>query len=236
MSKKALNQNSKYAQELIDFIEPDFNFNDKPIVRLKTRDDYSLKDKINQLQELKKKIYSIENCKIKSNSKNIVMGDGNIDSPIMLIGETPGEIEDLSGNSFDGEIGSLLKKMLLAINIDREKIYTTYSVNFRPPSDRKPTSQEIKRYSFYLKEHISIINPKIIFLMGSTAMEAVTGLNTKISNERGDWKEIILNNKTFPIIISFSPSYLIRYPENKKYSWEDLKKLRKKILDLNIVI
>ena len=72
--------------------------------------------------------------------------------------------------------------------------------------------------------------------MGSTAMEAVTGLNTKISNERGDWKEIILNNKTFPIIISFSPSYLIRYPENKKYSWEDLKKLRKKILDLNIVI
>ena len=236
MSKKALNQNSKYAQELIDFIEPDFNFNDKPIVRLKTRDDYSLKDKINQLQELKKKIYSIENCKIKSNSKNIVMGDGNIDSPIMLIGETPGEIEDLSGNSFDGEIGSLLKKMLLAINIDREKIYTTYSVNFRPPSDRKPTSQEIKRYSFYLKEHISIINPKIIFLMGSTAMEAVTGLNTKISNERGDWKEIILNNKTFPVIISFSPSYLIRYPENKKYSWEDLKKLRKKILDLNIVI
>ncbi len=236
MSKKALNQNSKYAQELIDFIEPDFNFNDKPIVRLKTRDDYSLKDKINQLQELKKKIYSIENCKIKSNSKNIVMGDGNIDSPIMLIGETPGEIEDLSGNSFDGEIGSLLKKMLLAINIDREKIYTTYSVNFRPPSDRKPTSQEIKRYSFFLKEHISIINPKIIFLMGSTAMEAVTGLNTKISNERGDWKEIILNNKTFPIIISFSPSYLIRYPENKKYSWEDLKKLRKKILDLNIVI
>ena len=215
MSKKALNQNSKYAQELIDFIEPDFNFNDKPIVRLKTRDDYSLKDKINQLQELKKKIYSIENCKIKSNSKNIVMGDGNIDSPIMLIGETPGEIEDLSGNSFDGEIGSLLKKMLLAINIDREKIYTTYSVNFRPPSDRKPTSQEIKRYSFFLKEHISIINPKIIFLMGSTAMEAVTGLNTKISNERGDWKEIILNNKTFPIIISFSPSYLIRYPKIK---------------------
>ena len=142
MSKKALNQNSKYAQELIDFIEPDFNFNDKPIVRLKTRDDYSLKDKINQLQELKKKIYSIENCKIKSNSKNIVMGDGNIDSPLMLIGETPGEIEDLSGNSFDGEIGSLLKKMLLAINIDREKIYTTYSVNFRPPQTVSPLAKK----------------------------------------------------------------------------------------------
>ena len=236
MSKKALNQNSKYAQELIDFIEPDFIFSDKPINRLKDLKNDSLEVKTKKLQELKKKINSIENCKIKNNSKNIVMGDGNINSPIMFIGETPGDIEDLSGYSFDGEIGSLLKKMLLAINIDREKIYTTYSVNFRPPSDRKPTSQEIKRYSVFLKEHISIINPKIIVLMGSTAMEAITGLNTKISDERGDWKEIILNNKTFPLIISFSPSYLIRYPENKKYSWEDLKKIRQKIIDLEINI
>ena len=236
MSKKALNQNSKYVQELIDFIEPDFIFNDKPINRLKTLNHDTSEDKIKKLQELKNKIYSIENCKIKNNSKNILMGDGNVNSPFMLIGETPGEIEDLSGYSFDGEIGSLLKKMLLAIGIDREKIYTTYSINFRPPSDRKPTSQEIKRYSIFLKEHISIINPKLIVLMGSTAMEAVTGLNTKISDERGDWKEIILNNKTFPLMISFSPSYLIRYPDNKKYSWEDLKKIRKKISELNIKI
>ena len=236
MSKKALNQNSKYVQELVDFIEPDFIFSDKPINRLKLSNNNIADDKMKKLQELKKKIYSIENCKIKNGSKNIVMGDGNINSPIMMIGETPGEIEDLSGYSFDGEIGSLLKKMLLAINIDRKKIYTTYSINFRPPSDRKPTSQEIKRYSIFVKEHISIIDPQILVLMGSTAMEAVTGLNNKISDERGDWKEIILNNKTFPLMISFSPSYLIRYPENKKYSWEDLKKIRQKILDLNIVI
>ena len=79
--------------------------------------------------------------------------------------------------------------MLLAINIKIKKIYTTYSINFRPPEDRKPTTQEIKRYSVFLKEHISIINPKIIILMGSTAMEAVTGLNNKISNERGNGKK-----------------------------------------------
>ena len=126
--------------------------------------------------------------------------------------------------------------MLLAINIKREKIYLTYSINFRPPEDRKPSSQEIKRYSIFLKEHISIIDPKILILMGSTAMEAVTGLNNKISNERGKWKEIILKNKTYPIMITFSPSYLIRFPENKKYSWEDLKKIRQKIKDLNIKI
>ena len=72
--------------------------------------------------------------------------------------------------------------------------------------------------------------------MGSTAMEAVTGLNTKISDERGNWKEIILKNKTFPLMITFSPSYLIRFPEYKKYSWDDLKKIRKKIQELNIKI
>ena len=72
--------------------------------------------------------------------------------------------------------------------------------------------------------------------MGSTAMEAVTGLNQKISNERGEWKEVILKNKTYPIMITFSPSYLIRFPEYKKYSWEDLKKIKKKIQDLNIKI
>ena len=164
------------------------------------------------------------------------MGDGNVNSSIMLIGETPGEIEDISGHSFQGEIGSLLKKMLLAINIKIEKIYITYSIKFRPPEDRKPTTQEIKRYSIFLKEHISIIDPKILILMGSTAMEAVTGLNKRISSERGKWKEIILKNKTIPLIITFSPSYLIRFPENKKYSWEDLKKINQKIDDLNIKI
>jgi uracil-DNA glycosylase len=72
--------------------------------------------------------------------------------------------------------------------------------------------------------------------MGSTAMEAVTNLNNKISDERGNWKEIILKNKTYPLMITYSPSYLIRFSENKKYSWEDLKKIRKKIEDLEINI
>ena len=126
--------------------------------------------------------------------------------------------------------------MLLAINIKKEKIYSTYAINFRPPEDRKPTSQEIKRYSVFLKEHISIIDPKILILFGSVAMESITGSGSKISNERGKWKEIILKNKTYSFIITFNPSYLIRFPENKKYSWEDLKKIKQKIKDLKIQI
>tara|TARA_B100001989_G_scaffold117310_1_gene82533 strand:+ start:13 stop:732 length:720 start_codon:yes stop_codon:yes gene_type:complete len=239
MSKKELNQNDKIKLDLIDTFEPDFIFNDKPLNRFKINNSNNAKnilDKAEKLSDLKKIINSIKSCDLKTNSKNLILGDGNANSPLMLIGEAPGAEEDLSCLAFQGEVGKLLKKMLIAINIKINDVYLTYSVNFRPPNDRKPTTQEIKRYSEFLKEHIAIIDPEIIILMGSTAMESLTGINNKISSERGDWKEVIIKDKNYPIMITFSPSYLIRFPENKKYSWEDLKKIRQKIKDLNIKI
>ena len=238
MTKKMINQKGKLDVELINTIEPNFIFKDKPINRFNTLEinNNNQVEKTELLKELKKQINSIENCNLKDNSQNLVLGDGNINSPIMLIGEAPGAEEDKSGTTFKGEVGELLDKMLLAIGIKRQNIYNGYAINFRPPEDRKPTSKEIKRYSFFLKEHVSIINPKIVILMGSTAMEAVTGINNKISSERGKWKEVILKNKTFPLMITFNPSYLIRFPENKKYSWIDLKEIKKKIDQLKIKI
>ena len=239
MIKKVINQKGKLDEQLIDIIEPNFVFKNKPINRfniIENTNDTDQTNKAELLEKLKKQINSIENCNLKDNSQNLILGDGNINSSIMLIGEAPGAEEDKTHTTFKGEVGELLNKMLLAIEIKRQNIYCSYAVNFRPPEDRKPTSQEIKRYSVFLKEHISIINPKIIILMGSSAMEAVTGINSKISSERGKWKEVILRNKTYPLIISFSPSYLIRFPENKKYSWEDLKKIKNKITEMKIVI
>jgi len=239
MTKKVINQKGKFDEELINTIEPNFVFKNEPINRFNSivsNENENQTDKADQLNTLKKQINSIENCNLKNNSQNIVLGDGNINSPIMLIGEAPGIEEDKSGTAFKGEIGELLNKMLLAIQIKIKNIYCSYAINFRPPEDRKPTSIEIKRYSVFLKEHISIINPKIVIVMGSSAMEAVTGINTKISSERGKWKEVILKNKTYPIMITFNPSYLIRFPENKKYSWEDLKRIKQKIQDLKIKI
>ena len=239
MTKRVINQNSKLTKELINTIESKFVFADKPLNRFNLNEkEYEIyhEDKKNLLIKLKKQLNSIENCKLKENSKNIVLGEGNLNSSIMLISEAPGLEEEKSGFPFKGEVGELLNKMLSAINIKRQNIYTSYAINFRPPEDRKPTSQEIKRYSVFLKEHISIINPKIIILMGSSAMEAVTGINSKISSERGKWQETMLKNKTYPVMISFNPSYLIRFPENKKYSWEDLKKIKKKITEMKIII
>ena len=236
MTKRSLNQNDKKVNKFIETIEPEYIFDNKPINRFKFDKNENTIDKIDRLLVLEKNITSIQDCNLKKDSKSLIMGNGEINSPIMIIGETPGELEEKSGKPFQGDVGILLEKMLIAINIRKERVYLTYSINFRPPEDRKPTSQEMKRYSVFLKEHISIIDPKILILMGSTAMETVTGLNTKISNERGQWKEIIIKNKTIPLLITYSPSYLIRFSENKKYSWEDLKKIKQKISDLNIKI
>ena len=245
MSKKVINQNANYDSELLNSVESNFIFEENPINRLKNTSDNLKKenrigegeiDKEKELIELKLQINSIHDCNLKNNSKKIVLGDGNIDSPIMLVGEAPGLEEDNAGLTFLGEIGALLNKMLNAINIKKENIYSTYAVNFRPPEDRKPTSAEIKRYSQFLQKQISIIKPKIIILMGSTAMESLTGLNNKISIERGKWKEVIVKNTSYNVIITFNPSYLLRVPENKKYSWEDLKMIKQKIVDLKLNI
>jgi uracil-DNA glycosylase family 4 len=243
MSKKVINQNTNYDSELLNSIESNFIFDENPINRLKNiaknlkkEDDVNQIDKEKELNELKLQINSINDCSLKDNSKKIVLGDGNINSPIMLVGEAPGVEEDNVGLTFLGDDGDLLNKMLIAINIKKENIYSTYAVNFRPPEDRKPTTTEIKRYSHFLQKQISIINPKIIILMGSSAMESLTGLNSKISIERGKWKEVIVKNTTYNVIITFNPSYLLKVPENKKYSWADLKKIRQKIDDLKLSI
>ena len=243
MSKKLINQNTNYDSELVDSIENNFIFDKNPINRLLNTNNNQKKDgnvnEIDKEEELKKlrlQINSIIDCDLKNNSKKIVLGDGNINSPLMLVGEAPGFEEDSSGLTFLGEVGDLLKKMLNAINIKKENIYSTYAVNFRTPEDRKPTPKEIKRYSQFLQKQISIIKPKLIILMGSTAMESLTGLNSKISIERGKWKEIIVQNTNYNVIITFNPSYLLRISENKKYSWEDLKKIKQKIIDLKLNI
>ena len=143
-----------FSKILINTIESKFIFADKPINRFNILETNKGNLQINKeelLKNLKDQINSIENCKLKENSNKIILGEGNINSPLMLVGESPGVEEEKLGVPFRGEVGELLNKMLLAINIKRQNIYTSYAINFRPPDDRKPTSTEIKRYSVFLK-------------------------------------------------------------------------------------
>ena len=234
MIKKHINQNDILNFELLNILDYSYIFNNEPIKRIKTKP--TLENSLSKLEDLKRKIEAIQDCDLKKNASKIVFGDGNIRSSIMIVGEGPGQKEDQLGKPFVGDAGTLLNKMLKAIKIEREKIYITNVVNYRPPNNRKPEKSEINRYSEYLKEHISIIDPQILILMGSTAMEALFGRNKKISKERGQWKEIIIKQKTYKSIITFHPAYLLRQPDQKKFSWEDLKIIHKKIDELNIEI
>ena len=233
MTKKQINQNDSYKNELLNSMDNEYIFESAPISRIKNK-IYNSEDKLKSLDELKNKIGSIEDCKLKENASNLVFSDGSIDSQIMIIGEGPGQKEDELSKPFVGDAGMLLNKMLKAININRKDIYITNVVNYRPPNNRKPEPNEILRYSNFLREHIAIINPKILILMGSTAMESLLGSKNKISKERGKWKEVIINNSTYLTMVTFHPAYLLRQADQKKYSWADLKLIRKKIDELEI--
>ena len=234
MIKKDINQNDILNSELLNIIDYNYIFDENPIKRIKTKP--TLENSKSRLKSLENKIKAIENCNLKKNASKIVFSDGSIQSPIMIVGEGPGQKEDELGKPFVGDAGNLLNKMLKAINIKRDKIYITNVVNYRPPNNRKPEPSEINRYSEFLKEHISIIDPKILILMGSTAMEAILGSNKRISKERGQWKEVIIKQKNFKTIVTFHPAYLLRKPDQKKFSWEDLKIIRKEIDQQNIEI
>ena len=228
------NQNDILNSELINSYDIEYVFNNKPINRIKTKPKVENKSKL--LENLKEKISNIDNCELKNHATQLVFSDGTSESQLMIVGEGPGQKEDELGKPFVGDAGMLLNKMLMAINIDRNKVYITNVVNYRPPNNRKPEPAEITRYSNYLREHISIIDPKILILMGSSAMEALFGSKIKISKERGAWKEVIVNQKTYLTIITFHPAYLLRQPDQKKYSWSDLKEVRKKADELDLKI
>ena len=152
----------------------------------------------------------------------------------MLIGEGPGYNEDLEGLPFVGRAGNLLDKMLASINLDRSNVYISNVVNFRPPENRKPTEIEIKRYLPFLEKHIEIIKPKILILLGSTAMNALIGDKFVISKVRGQWIEKKIGSVKLSIIVTFHPAFLMRQPAQKKMAWIDLKMIRDKKNKLKI--
>ena len=209
-------------------------YNNKAINRYK-KDNYEIpEDKSKSLDFLKKSIMNLKKCDLRKNAKNIVFSDGNPKSKIMLIGEAPGANEDDEGLPFVGRAGMLLDKMLTAINLDRKKVYISNIINYRPPENRRPTDEEIKRYLPFITKHIEIINPKILVLLGSTAMNALIGNDVVISKMRGKWIEKEFGNCKTSVIITFHPAFLMRQPAQKKMSWIDLKMIREKKNKLNI--
>jgi len=227
------NSKSKFYHKLIN---NEVVYNNNSISRYKKNNSKNgnSDSRLKQLNMLKEKISSIRNCDLKKNAKNLVFSDGNPFAKIMIIGEGPGANEDKEGKPFVGRAGKLLDKMLEAIKLNRKNVYISNVVNFRPPMNRKPTDEEIKRYLPLLVRHIELVNPKILLLLGSTALNALIGNEVVISKARGKWISKKIGSANPEVIASFHPAFLMRQPDQKKYAWEDLKMIRKKMSELKI--
>ena len=182
------------------------------------------------LEMLKKAMQNFEECDLKKTATQLVFADGNPASKIMLIGEAPGAEEDRQGRPFCGASGQLLDKMLSSINLDRNTVYITNVIPWRPPGNRTPTEYEINLMKPFLMRHIEIVSPKIIVAVGGSSAKAVLNIEGGILRHRGLWKNLELSNgKKIPIIPTLHPAYLLRAPNQKKLAWEDLKSIRSKL-------
>ena len=185
---------------------------------------YQNQSKQEKLKKLKASIEKI-NCDLKDIATNLVFNDGNIDSEIMLIGEAPGAEEDRKGKPFVGEAGKLLDKMLSLIELKREKnFYVTNILYWRPPGNRTPNSKEISLCLESTLEHIKILNPKLLILVGGIAAKSLLKSKDGITKLRGiDYNHCYGDNKSKILTRAiFHPAYLLRNPIEKKRMWDDL--------------
>lgn len=180
-------------------------------------------------EELEQSIINCQKCKLCKARKNIVFGEGNKQADVMFIGEGPGADEDTQGLPFVGRAGQLMNKAFQGLEIDRKEVYITNIVKCRPPNNRVPEEDEAAACLDYLRNQVLLVKPKIIVLLGSTALKNILGKEYGITASRGKWIE----KKDIYYMPTWHPAALLR-DENKKIEfWKDLKQvlIKKKELE-----
>ncbi|MFV9875628.1 MAG: uracil-DNA glycosylase family protein [Rickettsiales endosymbiont of Dermacentor nuttalli] len=195
----------------------------------------SLVENCSDLSALEQIVKEFDGCILKKTATNTVFCDGNNKSEIMFIGEAPGANEDLQGIPFCGESGKLLDNMLQYIDLSRKKnIYISNSIFWRPPGNRRPTPEEISICLPFVEKHIALVNPRLLVLVGATAVSGLLSTTEAVSKLRIRMHEYSNQylNKPIPVVILYHPSYLLRQPLQKRLVWQDLLKM-KEFIDQN---
>jgi uracil-DNA glycosylase family 4 len=162
-------------------------------------------------------------CSLHKTRTNFVFGVGNPESPIMFIGEAPGREEDLRGEPFVGAAGRLLDKILEAIKFKREEIYIANVLKCRPPENRDPLPEEVEKCEPYLLKQIEIIKPKLICALGRISSQALLKTKLPLNKLRGRFHDY----HGIKLLVTYHPAALLRYPQYKRETWEDVQILRK---------
>ena len=183
-------------------------------------------------EDLEKSIIGCKKCKLCNNRTNIVFAEGNKNANVMLIGEGPGSDEDAQGIPFVGKAGQLMNKAFEGLGIDRSKLYIANIVKCRPPNNRVPEDDEANACLNYLRNQVILVRPRIIVLMGSTALKNILGKEYKITASRGHWIE----KKDIIYMPTWHPAALLRDETKKLDFWKDFKKVLTMCEELKINI
>ena len=174
-----------------------------------------------------------EGCSLKHTAMNLVFGDGNPEASVMFIGEAPGADEDRQGRPFVGVSGQLLDKMIAAIGLDRTSAYITNILPWRPPGNRKPTTNEVTICLPFIRRHIELVAPRVLVLVGGTAASALLGRTEGITRLRGKW--LIYHageeggGQEVPCMPLYHPAYLLRQPALKREAWCDILAIQERL-------
>ena len=185
---------------------------------------------VKTLDALRNAMLDFDGCALKKTASNLVFADGNPEAKIMIIGEAPGGDEDRMGLPFVGAAGQLLDKMLAAIGLDRQHVYITNILPWRPPGNRTPSSEEVALLWPFLRRHIQLIAPKVIFALGGSSAKLLLNTTTGILKLRGQVQEIDFGDagqaNLIPVLPSLHPAYLLRAPKMKQQAFHDLLALK----------
>jgi DNA polymerase len=179
---------------------------------------------------LEKRCLKCYKCGLSHTRNNVVFGVGKRNADIVFVGEGPGEQEDKQGLAFVGPAGQLLTKMLSAIDLPRDRVYICNVVKCRPPRNRQPSPEEMQACIGHLRAQVALVKPRVILLLGATAVSAVLGNDYRITRCHGQWIE----RKGYSIIATYHPSALLRDESKKRDAWNDLKKVRQRLCELSL--
>ncbi|MDR0662341.1 MAG: uracil-DNA glycosylase [Holosporales bacterium] len=178
------------------------------------------------MEELRAALEAFEGSPLKKTAMHLVFGEGNPQAPLMFVGEAPGADEDRLGRPFVGASGQLLDKMLAAIHLDRTQVYITNILPWRPPGNRTPTTEEMALFLPFVRRHIALVSPRLLCLVGGTAVKALLARQEGIMRLRGRW---LPYENGIEVLPTYHPAFLLRSPGRKREAWQDFLSLHKKL-------
>ncbi len=185
----------------------------------------------NTLDELREIMDAYEGCALKKRATQLCFADGNPQAQIMLVGEGPGEQEDLQGKPFVGRAGQLLDRMLASIGLDRSTVYIANMVPWRPPGNRDPSPEELALCTPFLHRQVELVGPKLLVTLGNVPTRSLFATTQGITRMRGTWRELEVGSHRVKSLATFHPAFLLRTPSAKSLAWRDLLSLKLAMAD-----